>query len=86
MTRGPVVRPYCRSEGYRSDRTFGMEDRMPNAAEHRTMAAEERRLAGMCRSPGSREEHCRRENGLLALADNEEWLERKLPAQPHTDR
>ena len=48
---------------------------MPNAAEYRTMAAEEDRLAGMCRSPDSREEHYRRENELLALADNEEGLE-----------
>jgi hypothetical protein len=54
---------------------------MPNAAEYRTMAAEEHRLAGMCRSPGSREEHYRRENELLALADNEEGLEGKRARQ-----
>jgi hypothetical protein len=63
---------------------------MPNAAEYRTMAAEEHRLAGMCRSPDSRAEHFRRENELLALADNEEWLEgeRALqrPMSPHTIR
>jgi hypothetical protein len=48
---------------------------MPNSAEYRTIAAEEHRLAGMCRSPDSREAHFRRENELLALADNEEWFE-----------
>jgi hypothetical protein len=49
---------------------------MPNAAECRTMTAEEHRLAGMCR-------HRRRENGLLALEDNEEWLECKRAPQRH---
>ena len=66
------------------------EEHMPNAAEYRTMAAEEHRLAGMCRSPDSREEHLRRENELLAPADNEEALEgeRALqrPTRPHTIR
>jgi hypothetical protein len=53
---------------------------MPSAAQYRTKAAEERRLAGMCRSSTSREEHRRRADGLLALPDNEEWLEGKRAA------
>ena len=56
---------------------------MPNAAECRTMTGEEHRLAGMCRRR-------RRENGLLALEDNEEWLEGKRapqrPTRSHTTR
>ena len=56
---------------------------MPNAAEYRMMAAEEHRLAGMCRSPDSREEHLRRENELVALADKEEGLEgKRAPQRP----
>jgi hypothetical protein len=47
---------------------------MINASEYRTMAAEHRRLAGMCRSPESREQHFRLEREFLALADAEECL------------
>ena len=37
-------------------------------------ALEPHRLAGMCRSPESRERHLRREQELLRLANNEECL------------
>ena len=47
---------------------------MINATEYRAMAAEHHRLAGMCRSPVSREEHFRLEKELRALADSEECL------------
>jgi hypothetical protein len=47
---------------------------MINASEYRAMAAEHHRLAGMCRSPTSREQHFRLEQELLALADTEECL------------
>ena len=46
---------------------------MISATEYRSMAAEHHRLAGMCRSPESREQHLRLEQELLALA-NEECL------------
>jgi hypothetical protein len=36
--------------------------------------SEHHRLAGMCRSPESREQHLRLEKELLVLADNEECL------------
>jgi hypothetical protein len=49
---------------------------MINASEYRAMAAEHHRLAGMCRSPTSREQHFRLEQELLALADTEECLAR----------
>ena len=45
------------------------EDIMINAAEYRAMASEHHRLAGMCRSPESRERHFRLEKELLALAN-----------------
>ena len=45
---------------------------MVNATDYRTMAAEHHRLAGMCRSPESREQHLRLEKELRALADGEE--------------
>jgi hypothetical protein len=48
---------------------------MVNATEYRAMAAEHHRLAGMCRSPVSREQHLRLERDFLALADNEECLD-----------
>jgi hypothetical protein len=47
---------------------------MINASEYRAMAAEHHRLAGMCRSPESREQHSRLEQQFLALADTEECL------------
>jgi hypothetical protein len=47
---------------------------MINASEYRAMAAEHHRLAGMCRSPESREHHFRLEKEFLALADAEECL------------
>jgi hypothetical protein len=48
---------------------------MINATEYRAMAAEHHRLAGMCRSPDSREQHLRLEQELRALADREECLQ-----------
>ena len=47
---------------------------MINAAEYRAMASEHHRLAGMCRSPESREQHFRLEKDFLALAASEECL------------
>jgi hypothetical protein len=51
---------------------------MVNATEYRAMAAEHHRLAGMCRSPESREQHLRLEKEILTLAltlaDGEEGL------------
>jgi hypothetical protein len=46
---------------------------MVNAIEYRAMAAEHHRLAGMCRSPESREQHLRLERELLELADGKEY-------------
>jgi hypothetical protein len=40
---------------------------MVDATEYRVMAAEHHRLAGMCRSPESREQHLRLEKELRAL-------------------
>ncbi len=48
---------------------------MINATEYRAMAAEHHRLAGMCRSPESREQHFRLEQELRALAEREEVLQ-----------
>ena len=47
---------------------------MINAAEYRAMASEHHRLAGMCRSSESREQHFRLEKDFLALAASEECL------------
>jgi hypothetical protein len=57
---------------------------MLNATEYRTMAAEHHRLAGMCRSPASREQHLHLEKELKTLADNEERLHR-TPSQRASD-
>jgi hypothetical protein len=46
-----------------------------DATEYRAMAAEHHRLAGMCRSPESREQHFRLEQELPALAEREEVLQ-----------
>jgi hypothetical protein len=45
---------------------------MVDATVYRVMAAEHHRLAGMCRSPESREQHSRLEKELWALAGSEE--------------
>jgi hypothetical protein len=58
---------------------------MLNATEYRTMAAEHHRLAGMCRSPESREQHFRLEKELRALADNEECMRGTHPSQHASD-
>jgi hypothetical protein len=47
---------------------------MVSPTEYRSMAAEHHRLAGMCRSPESREQHLRLEQELLVLANDEECL------------
>jgi hypothetical protein len=47
---------------------------MINATEYRAMAAEHHRLAGMCRSPESRERHLHLEQEFWALAEREETL------------
>ena len=54
---------------------------MINAAEYRAMAWEHHRLAGMCRSPDSREQHFRLEEDFLALAASEECLHGTRAAQ-----
>jgi hypothetical protein len=51
------------------------EDVMVDATQYRTIAAEHHRLAGMCRSPESREQHLRLEQEFLALADGKECLQ-----------
>ena len=53
---------------------------MINATEYRAMAAEHHRLAGMCRSPESREQHFRLEQELRALAEREEVAPRTMRA------
>ena len=47
---------------------------MINATEYRAMAAKHHRLAGMCRSPESREQHLSLEQQFRALAEREERL------------
>jgi hypothetical protein len=42
--------------------------------QYRAMAAEHHRLAGLCRSPESREQHLRLEKELRVIAANEEGL------------
>ena len=45
---------------------------MVEATQYRAIASEHHRLAGMCRSPESREQHLRLEKEFLALADGKE--------------
>jgi hypothetical protein len=61
------------------------EDTMINATEYRAMAAEHHRLAGMCRSPDSREQHLRLEQQFRVLAEREELLHPPLVAQQASD-
>ena len=49
--------------------TLAWEDTMVIATVYRAMAAEHHRLACMCRSPESREQHSRLETGIRALAE-----------------
>jgi hypothetical protein len=51
------------------------ENVMVDATQYRAIAAEHHRLAGMCRSPESREQHLRLEQEFLALADGKECLQ-----------
>jgi hypothetical protein len=55
---------------------------MINATEYRAMAAEHHRLAGMCRSPESREQHLCLEQQFQRLAESEERLH-PPPVRPH---
>jgi len=48
---------------------------MINATEYWAMAAEHHRVAGMCRSPESREQHLRLEQEVCALAEREDVLQ-----------
>jgi hypothetical protein len=57
---------------------------MINATEYRAMATEHHRLAGMCRSPESREQHLRLEKELLVLANSKECLHGARAAE-HAD-
>jgi hypothetical protein len=50
------------------------------------MAAEHHRLAGMCRSPESRERHLRMEKEFLALAGGEECLHGARAPQHASDQ
>jgi hypothetical protein len=59
---------------------------MINATEYRAMAAEHHRLAGMCRSPDSREQHLRLEQQFRVLAEREELLHPPPVAQQTSDR
>ena len=53
---------------------------MINATEYRAMAAEHHRLAGMCRSPESREQHLSLEQQFRTLAEREErWHSPPVP-------
>jgi hypothetical protein len=54
---------------------------MIDTTEYRAMAAEHHRLAGMCRSPQSREQHLCLEQRFRALAESEERL-RPPPVPP----
>jgi hypothetical protein len=58
---------------------------MINAIEYRAMAAKHHRLAGMCRSPESREQHLRLEKELRALADSEELVHEARAPQHASD-
>jgi len=49
---------------------------MVDATQYRAIAAEHHRLAGLCRSPASREQHLRLEQEFLALADGKEDLQK----------
>jgi hypothetical protein len=64
---------------------FAWEDIMLDATEYRAMAAEHHRLAGMCRSPESRERHFRIEKELLTLAAGQECLRGACSAQDASD-
>lgn len=58
---------------------------MINATEYQAKAAEHHRLAGMCRSPESREQHLCLEKELRALAGSEECLHAARAPQHASD-
>ena len=61
------------------------EDTMLDATEYRAMAADHHRLAGMCRSPESREQHLRMEKEFRAFAGGEECLHGARAPQDASD-
>jgi Carbohydrate-binding module 48 (Isoamylase N-terminal domain) len=65
-----VPAPFVTAPAGRMERAW--EDIMVEATQYRAIAAEHHRLAGMCRSPESREQHLRLEKEFLALADGKE--------------
>jgi hypothetical protein len=62
--------PFVPAPAGRMERAW--EDIMVEATQYRAIAAEHHHLAGMCRSPESREQHLRLEKEFLALADGKE--------------
>jgi len=58
---------------------------MLDATEYRAMAADHHRLAGMCRSPESREQHLRMEKEFRAFAGGEECLHGARAPQDASD-
>jgi hypothetical protein len=71
---GPILASHTVRAAAAGRMKFAWEDIMLDAAEYRAMAAEHHRLAGMCRSPESRERHLRMEEELLTLAAGQECL------------
>jgi hypothetical protein len=71
---GPLQASHAVRSGAVRANGLAWEDTMINATEYRAMAAEHHRLAGMCRSPESREQHLRLEQELRALAEREDVL------------
>jgi len=69
---GPVLASHAVALAPAGETGFAWKDTMINATEYRAMAAEHHRLAGMCRSPDSREHHLRLEQQFRALAEREE--------------
>ena len=78
------VLPFVPAQAGTNEIAYG--DIMINAAEYRAMASEHHRLAGMCRSPESREHHFRLEKDFLALAASEEFLHGRRAAQHPSER
>src|SRR5262245_31011611 len=75
---GPVLASHAVAPAPAGGMELAWENTMINATGYRAMAAEHHRLAGMCRSPDSREQHLRLEEQSRVLAEREELLQ---PAQ-----
>jgi hypothetical protein len=82
-TRSSVPRRLLRLDRGRLD--LRGEDTMINATEYLAMAAEHHRLAGICRSPDSREQHLRLEEQFRALAERGETSHEQPAPQPARD-